>query len=177
MNITVYCGSAPGSRESYAKAAQELGSWLAREGHTLVYGGGRIGLMGIVADAVLAGGGRAIGVIPGFLRTPGRAYEGLTALYTVNTMAERKARMIELGEAFIALPGGPGTLEEISEVISLCRLGRKQAPCLCYNVDGYYDLLERFFRQMNEQDFLGYSYQEIVRFPRTLEAVAALVGA
>jgi uncharacterized protein (TIGR00730 family) len=173
MNITVYCGSSFGNRDSYRAAAQELGQWIGSQGHTLVFGGGKIGLMGTLADAVLASGGRVIGVIPEFLHTPGKTHTGLTALYTVPSMAQRKAKMIELGEAFIALPGGPGTLEEISEVISLRRLGKTDAPCFFYNVDGYYDLMETFFQQINDREFLAYPYTEIVHFPTSLAELAA----
>ncbi len=149
---------------------------MGKNGHTLVYGGGRKGLMGVVADAVLAEGGKAIGVIPAFLRTPEEAHTGLTALYTVQTMAERKARMREMGEAFLALPGGPGTLEEITEIISLKRLGKVTAPCLIYNVEGYYDELHRACEKMSEAGFLAYDSRELVQFPTSLEAVVEGIG-
>ncbi|WP_296326270.1 TIGR00730 family Rossman fold protein [uncultured Acidaminococcus sp.] len=171
MNITVYCGSQFGADPIYQEKAKELGQWIGTNGHTLIYGGGKIGLMGAVADAVLAEGGTVIGVIPEFLKTPDKVHDRLTKLYTVKTMEERKRRMIDLGEAFIALPGGPGTLEEISEIMSLRRLKKCTAPCLIYNVSGYYDPLESMCQRMGRQEFIVSDYEEIVLFPRCLDEI------
>jgi uncharacterized protein (TIGR00730 family) len=175
MNITVYCGSLPGDDPVYGKAARELGSWLAGQGHSLVYGGGKVGLMGIIADAVLQGGGTVTGVIPEFLKTPEQFHTGLTKVITTDSMAQRKAQMIALGDAFIALPGGPGTLEEISEVISLRRLRKEKAPCMVYNVAGYYDELEVMFGKMNEHTFLACPYGALVHFPRNLKEITDIL--
>lgn len=125
MNITVYCGASAGSEPIYEQKASELGQWLAAHGITLVYGGGRTGLMGKLANAVLANGGKAVGVIPEFLKTAEEVHTGLTRLITVDTMSQRKDTMLQMGDAFIALPGGAGTLEEIAEAISAARLGRQ----------------------------------------------------
>ena len=116
MNITVYCGSNFGDDPLFEKAARELGAWIAREGHALVYGGSSVGLMGAVSRAAIEGGAPVIGVEPAFFIEAGVAQHDLTELIVCDTMGERKAKMIELGEMFVALPGGVGTLEEISEI-------------------------------------------------------------
>ena len=130
MNIAVYCGSASGNRPSFTEGAKALGSWIAQNGHTLVYGGSRTGLMGATADAVLAGGGKVIGVIPDVKLIQERRHPGLTECIETKDMAERKQKMIELADAYVALPGGPGTLDEISEVICLARLGIENKACI-----------------------------------------------
>jgi len=127
MKIAVYCGASVGNEPSFATAAQELGQWIASRKNTLVYGGGKAGLMGVLADAVLENGGQVIGVIPTFLKDRELAHPGLTELYVVETMSERKRKMFELSQAFVALPGGPGTLEEITEMISWSRIAKKSA--------------------------------------------------
>ena len=109
MNLTVYCGANRGNDRAFSAAAAELGSWMAAKGIGLIYGGGRTGLMGVCADAALAGGGKATGVIPSFLKTREQAHTGLTEMITVETMTERKMKMIALGDAFLALPGGPAS--------------------------------------------------------------------
>ena len=118
MNVTVYCGATTGNNPEYEKNAVELGKWIAENNHTLVYGGGKAGLMGIIADTVLQLGGEAIGVIPTFLKDRELAHTYLNELIVVNTMSERKDKMFSLGDIYIALPGGAGTLEEITDVIS-----------------------------------------------------------
>lgn len=139
MNITVYCGSMSGNDPAYAQAAAELGTWIGENGHCLVYGGGGVGLMGVLSDAVLSSGGRVHGVMPSFLVEREASRSGIDELEIVDTMSERKSRMIALGDAFVALPGGPGTVEEISEVISLAKLGRVVAPAVLFNVNGFYN--------------------------------------
>lgn len=155
MNIAVYCGASLGTKEIYTEAAKWLGKWIANNGHTLVYGGGKAGLMGVIADAVLLHNGEVIGIIPTFLADRERSHPKLTQLEIVNTMSERKNRMVELGDCYIALPGGPGTLEEISEVISWARIGQHQNPCIIYNVDGYYEPLKDFYESMVQNGFLA----------------------
>jgi uncharacterized protein (TIGR00730 family) len=142
--VCVYCGSRPGNRPAYARAAQALGALLAAEGVGLVTGGGRVGLMGAVADAVLDAGGEAVGVIPQALLDREVGHEGMTRLHVVRTMHERKAAMAELADAFVALPGGLGTLEEIAEAVAWGQLGIHQKPCGLLDVDGYYGPLVRF---------------------------------
>jgi uncharacterized protein (TIGR00730 family) len=140
-SICVFCGSSAGRRPAYAAAARELASQLARQGLTLVYGGGNIGLMGLLADAMLAAGGRVIGVIPQGLVVREVAHHGVTELHVVGSMHERKALMAELSDAFVALPGGIGTLEELCEVLTWGQLGIHSKPVGLFNVDGYFDPL------------------------------------
>ena len=136
--ICVFCGSSGGARPEYAAAAGELGAYLAHHNITLVYGGGRTGLMGVVADAVLQAGGRVIGVMPRPLVDKEVAHLGLTELRVVASMHERKAKMAELSDAFIALPGGFGTFEEFFEVLTWSQLGLHAKPCGLLDVGGYY---------------------------------------
>lgn len=150
--ICVFCGSSLGSRSIYRESAQAMGEALVKRGLGLVYGGGNVGLMGLIADAVLAAGGDAIGVIPEFLAEKEIAHTGLTQLHTVNSMHDRKALMAELSDAFIALPGGYGTLEEFCEILTWAQLGLHQKPQGLLNVEGYYDpLLQLFDRAVTDQ--------------------------
>lgn len=169
MNIAIYCGSALGANPKYEQAAREIGEWIAERGNTLVYGGGNIGLMGIVANTVLSRGGRVIGVIPEFLVEHELAHEHLTEIHVTKTMQERKSEMISLADCYIALPGGPGTLEEISEVVSLARVGQHRNPCIFYNSTGYYDRLEAFFRHMVSEGFLDEPAFEKTLFAKKIE--------
>jgi hypothetical protein len=139
--ICVFCGSSRGSRPAYAEAARQVGAELARRGIGLVYGGGRVGLMGILADAALAAGGEVIGVIPAALLAWEVAHANLTELQVVGSMHDRKARMAELSDAFVALPGGYGTLEEFCEVLTWSQLGLHRKACGLLNVERYYDPL------------------------------------
>ncbi|MCC9854856.1 TIGR00730 family Rossman fold protein, partial [Streptococcus agalactiae] len=136
MRITIFCGASTGENPVYSEKTVALAQWMAQNKHALVYGGGKVGLMGVMADTVIANGGYTTGVIPTFLRDREIAHENLSELIIVNNMPERKAKMMLLGDAFIALPGGPGTLEEISEVISWSRIGQNDNPCILYNVNG-----------------------------------------
>ncbi|QCR34301.1 TIGR00730 family Rossman fold protein [Lysinibacillus sp. SGAir0095] len=153
MNISVYCGASLGNNYLYEDAAKSLGKWIAENGHTLVYGGGKAGLMGVIADEVLLHNGKVIGIIPTFLVDRELCHSNLTRLEIVNSMSERKNKMIELGNCYIALPGGPGTLEEISEVISWARIGQHHNPCILFNVGGYYDKLKEFYDDMVTNGF------------------------
>ncbi len=139
QSIAVYCGSSSGNNPQFIAKAIELGHLLAQRKITLVYGGGRVGLMGTIADAVLDKGGRVLGVIPTFLKEQELGHEGVTELIEVDSMHERKQRMIELAEGFIAMPGGFGTLEEITEALTWSQLGLHRFPCGLLNIDGYYD--------------------------------------
>ena len=154
MRITVFCGANNGKSELYKENAIELGKWIANKNHTLVYGGGKIGLMGVIADTVLENSGAVIGIMPQFLVDREISHKGITEFVIVDDMSERKTQLVDLGDAFIALPGGPGTLEEISQVISWVRVGKKDAPCILMNVNGYYDFLEQYFDKMVEDGFL-----------------------
>lgn len=175
MNIAIYCGSTLGRNPAYEESAREIGEWIADGGHTLIYGGGNIGLMGIVADTVLSRGGRAIGVIPEFLVEHELAHKGLTEIRITKTMQERKSEMIALAGCYIALPGGPGTLEEISEVVSLARVGQHKNPCIFYNSTGYYDRLEEFFRHMVSEGFLDRAGMKKTLFAKNLTEVDAFI--
>ena len=158
MNITVYCGANLGKDPEFAERARELGSWMAEKGYRLVYGAGDVGMMGIVSNAVLQGGGEVLGVTPDFFILAEEIHEELTELRITADLTERRAVMIEEGDAFIALPGGTGTLDEISEVMSLTRLGLlgdRKRPVMVYNINGYYDHFFRFMDRMAEEEFFG----------------------
>lgn len=176
MNVVVYCGANVGNQESYQESAVQIGRWIAQKKHTLVYGGGNIGLMGITADTVLSHGGKVIGVIPEFLVQREMKHEGLTKSYIVKTMSERKNKMISLGDAYIALPGGPGTLEEITEVISWGRLGRHQNPCVLYNMNQYYALLKAFYSEMVVKGFLKAEEQKRILFCDSIPEIEAALS-
>ena len=165
-----------GNDQRDADAARKLGEWIAAGGHALVYGGSSIGLMGIVSSTVRDAGGRVFGVEPRFFIEAGVAQHDLTELIVVETMAERKAKMIELGEAFVALPGGAGTLEEISEIMSRIRLGKTAAPCCFLNIGGYYDSLRAFFETMLDQGFIAQDDFDRYRFFDTVAACAAYLA-
>lgn len=170
MNITVYLGSASGFDPKYDNAASELGRWIAENGHTLVYGGAKRGMMGALSSAALACGGKVIGVIPAVASIRERVKSDCTELIETESMAERRNRMISLGDAFIAMPGGPGTLEEITEVISSIRLGLVDAPCILYNLDGYYDDLKAYFEKMKTEGFLDEDLHRVC-FLKTAEEI------
>lgn len=144
FSVCVYCGSRPGQDPAFAQAAAAVGQWIGAHGGQLVYGGGRAGLMGIVANATLAAGGRVVGVIPHALVAREHAHRGCTELIEVATMHERKRIMAERADAFLALPGGIGTFEELFEVWTLRHLGYIQKPLGLLNVSGYYDALLHF---------------------------------
>ena len=152
-SIAIFCGSAPGKDSVFVENARKVGETLAAQGKTLIYGGGRSGLMGVVADSTLAAGGRAIGVMPESLAECELAHPDLTELYIVENMHARKIKMSELAEGFIALPGGSGTLEEIFEQWTWAQLGIHSKPCAFLNVDGFYDDLLKFLRQTSEKGF------------------------
>jgi len=141
QSVCVFCGSAPGARPSYSRAAEEMGRALARNRITLVYGGGKLGLMGIVANAVLENGGRVIGVIPRMLIERECAHTGLTQQYVVNTMHERKTLMADLSDAFVGLPGGMGTFDELVEIITWAQLGLHEKPVVLANIENYFNPL------------------------------------
>ncbi|MBI1207988.1 MAG: TIGR00730 family Rossman fold protein [Azospirillum sp.] len=162
MRICVFCGSNPGHDPAYRDAATALGALLAREGIGVVYGGASVGLMGVVADAAKAGGGEVIGVIPRALLRREVAHDKLDDLRVVGSMHERKAVMASLSDAFIALPGGVGTLEEIFEVWSWAQLGQHAKPCGLLNVDGFYDSLLTFLEEVVAQGFLKQVHRDIL---------------
>jgi hypothetical protein len=160
--ICVFCGSGSGKRASYAQAAASLGRYLAGSGIAIVYGGGKVGLMGVVADAALEAGGEVIGVMPRALVEKEIAHTRLSELRVVASMHERKALMAELADAFIALPGGFGTLDEFCEILTWGQLGLHRKPCGILNVDGYYDRLLSLFDHAVTEGFLKPANRQIV---------------
>ncbi|MHC1479527.1 LOG family protein [Frateuria aurantia] len=152
--LCVYCGSSSGFNPAYQQAATAFGQELARRGIRLVYGGGKVGLMGAVADATLAAGGEVYGVIPRQLMEKEVGHTGLTSLEVVETMHQRKTRLFELSDAFVALPGGFGTMDEMFEMLTWAQLGLHRFPCAFLNIRGYYDLLRQSIDHMVAEGFL-----------------------
>jgi uncharacterized protein (TIGR00730 family) len=177
--VCVYAGSNPGNDLIYAQAARELADLLAERGIGLVYGGGRVGLMGVLADTALAAGGEVIGVMPQALVDREIAHEGLTELRVVASMHERKALMAELSEAFVAVPGGIGTLEELIEIYTWSQLGIHAKPCGVLNVAGYYDHLAAFLDHAVAAGFLKAEHRAVLSVAsepgELLERLAAYV--
>lgn len=160
--ICVFCGSSNGSQPVYAQSARALGTVLASNGIGLVYGGGNVGLMGVVADAAMESGGEVIGVIPEALVQRELAHRAVTELIVVRSMHERKAMMAELSDAFIAMPGGYGTFEEFCEIITWAQLGLHRKPCAILNVEGYYDPLLALFDRAVAEGFVHPSNRQLV---------------
>ena len=171
MNITVYLGSNEGKTPGLKKAVRELGTWIGSAGHTLIYGGSKRGLMGELAESVLLAGGEVIGVEPQFFIDMGFEYPEITRLIVTKDMSERKAKMIELGDAFIAFPGGTGTLEEISEIMSKVVLGHLHTPCIVYNLNGYYDSLRSLLDKMVQEELASNEKLEGITFASDLEEI------
>jgi uncharacterized protein (TIGR00730 family) len=176
LSLCVYCGSRAGDLPAFAAAADELGTLIGGAGGRLVYGGGRVGLMGRVADATLAAGGRVLGVIPQALMEREVGHRGLTELVVVQTMHERKQRMAEAADAFVALPGGIGTLEELYEMWSWQQLGYHDKPVALLNVAGYYDALLAFMRTAQARGFVSAPQHDALivddQLPRLLQTIA-----
>ena len=166
-SICVYCGSSTGSNPAFSLEAEELGKVLAKQNITLVYGGGSVGLMGIIADTVLNNGGKVIGVIPRFLKAKEVGHDGLTELVLVDSMHERKLRMSELAEAFLAMPGGFGTLEELAEILTWIQLGLLQKPVGILNVDHFFDHLIAQFDHMVDQELLKKANRDLLMADNT----------
>ena len=177
MNITVYLGSTPGNDPALEEAVRALGKWIGENGHDLVYGGSRCGLMGMLAESVLNAGGKVTGVEPQFFVDAGFVYDAITKLYVTQDMSERKAKMIELGDAFIAFPGGTGTLEEIAEIISKVALRHLDAPCILYDLNGYYAGLRTLLDHMVETGLCTTEKLSGVTFAATLDEVVRALRA
>ncbi|MFK2876512.1 LOG family protein [Rhodanobacter hydrolyticus] len=169
--LCVYCGSSPGRHPEYAEQARAFGTEMARRGIALVYGGGKVGLMGTVADAVLAGGGKVIGVIPRQLVEREVAHKGLSELVVVDTMHQRKTRMYELSEAFVALPGGFGTMDEMFEMLTWAQLGLHRHPCAFLDVRGYYAPLRAAVDHMVAEGFVQPGQRESLWFGATISSL------
>ena len=175
MNITVYLGANEGSDPALKQAVEELGRWIGESGNTLVYGGSESGLMGVLAKSVLGAGGKAIGVEPQFFIDMEYQYDAITELIVTKDMTERKTKMIELGDVFIAFPGGTGTLEEIAEVMSKVSLKHLEAPCILYNLNGYYDSLKALLSHMTEKGLSSPERQEGIYFARDLSEIRKII--
>ena len=176
MNITVYLGANEGNDPALKKAVTELGTWIGESGNSLVYGGSETGLMGTLAASVLKAGGDVTGVEPVFFIEEELQFDGLTELIVTQDMSERKAKMIELGDAFIAFPGGTGTLEEITEIMSKVSLGHLDAPCILYNLDGYYSSLRELLDHMIRKGLSSEERQQGIYFADDLEQIKEIIG-
>ena len=174
MHIAVYLGSSSGNNQKYEKLTQQIACWLCEKGHTLVYGAGSRGLMGLLARTVHENHGRIIGVMPEFLLEQEKLYPAIDELYMVDTMSKRKQKMIDEAESFIALPGGPGTLEEVTEIISLIRLNRISGSCVLWNLDGYYQPLKDQLDRMIECGFLSAEMINRVYFITSMDELDAI---
>lgn len=175
MNITVYLGANEGNDPFIAESARELGAWIGKSGNNLVYGGSKVGLMGILAESALDAGAQVTGVEPQFFIDQAVQLDTITRLIVTDTMAERKAKMIELGDAFIAFPGGTGTLEEISEIMSKVSLKQLAAPCILYNLNGYYDHLKALLAHMIDMGLSTPERQEGIYFAETLDEIRVIL--
>ena len=167
--VCVFCGSSSGNHLEYVQAAEQVGKYLAEQSMTLIYGGGQLGLMGVVANAALAAGGQVVGIIPDALAVAEVAHAGLSELIVVRTMHERKAKMAELCDAFLALPGGFGTFEEFCEALTWSQLDIHRKPCGLLNVRGYYDPLIRLFDHAVSEGFLKERYHKMAIVGTELE--------
>ena len=175
--IAVYCGSATPADPVYIEAARMVGHGLARRGIGVVYGGGRLGLMGAVADSALAAGGEVIGIIPTALVNAEVAHKGLTSLEVVETMHERKARFVDLADGFVNLPGGTGTMDELWEALSWAQLGYHTDPIGLLNIAGYYDKLVEFWAHMGRVGFVRPQHQGLLLVDETLDGLLAKMDA
>ena len=174
--ICVYCGSKPGAGRIYASEAAALGTAIADSGFGMVYGGGNVGLMGIVADSVMAGGGQVVGVIPQAFKQTEIAHQGLTKLIVVDDMPQRKAQLVARAQALVALPGGYGTLEELAEALSWTQLDLHAKPIFLLNIDGYFDALLDFFDRAVATDFLRSEHRSLVQVAQQVDELLAALA-
>lgn len=175
MKITVYLGANTGNDPALSKAAKELGEWIGQNGHDLVYGGSMNGLMGILAKAVKENGGKVTGVEPQFFIDAGFLNDEVDELFVTQDMSERKKKMIELGDAFIAFPGGTGTLEEIAEVMAKVSLKHLNAPCILYDLNDYYEGLRVQLAKMKELGLSSEERQKGIIFANDLKQIEAIL--
>ncbi|MBC7891428.1 MAG: TIGR00730 family Rossman fold protein [Sphingobacteriaceae bacterium] len=175
-SLCVFCGSSTGHRELFRETAVELGKTLAERGIRLVYGGGNVGLMGVVANATLDGGGEVTGVIPQFLKEWEVAHLDVTELLVTQTMHDRKARMAELSDAFVALPGGFGTLDELFEILTWKQLRLHAKPVILLNVDGFFDPLIAMVDSMVTNGFVSVQNRQLVQVATTLDGIFDLLA-
>lgn len=175
MNITVYLGACQGNDPQLAAAVRELGTWIGENGNTLIYGGSKSGLMGALARSALNAGGKVIGVEPQAFVDQKLQLDELTQLIVTPNMNRRKEKMIELGDAFIAFPGGTGTLEELAEVMSMVSLDYLDAPCIVYNLNGYYDHLKALLKQMTAAGLSSRERQRKIHFAKNLQEIIQIL--
>ncbi len=177
MNIAVYCGSSSGNDPNFLKSAQTLGKWIGENGHTLVYGGASRGIMGAVADSTSKAGGKVIGVLPRIILIQERKNPNLTEGIETDTMAERKTKMIELADAFVALPGGIGTLDEITEVMTLASLGITKSPIVLFDTNGFYQPLKSVLDNIVNKEFGRREYFSDVLISEDIDEIAGYLTA
>lgn len=175
MNITVYLGANSGNEPAFEEAVRELGEWIGEGGNTLVYGGSEVGLMGLLAKSVMASGGKVIGVEPRFFVEAELQLDGIDELIVTEDMTERKTKMIELGDAFVAFPGGTGTLEEISEVMSKVSLNHLDRPCILFNLNGFYDGLKMLLDHMISTGLSSPERQQGIVFVDSLDEIKRIL--
>jgi uncharacterized protein (TIGR00730 family) len=173
--VCVFCGSADGVRPEYGAIARELGRRIVESGYGLIYGGASVGLMGAIADAALAMGGEVVGVIPDVIMDREIGHQGLTELHVVRTMHERKALMAERGDAFVALPGGYGTMDEFIEIVTWAQLKIHAKPCVLVNVNGYYDALLRLFDAAVSEGFIKQENRSLVQVARSAAEAMGII--
>lgn len=174
-SICVFCGANKGMDPVYAEMAYQTGKFLARQGIKLIYGAGRVGLMGVMADAALEHGGQVAGVIPHFLKKKELCHENLSELFLVGSMNERKLKMMQLSDGVLTLPGGYGTLDELFEMVTLVQLRQVDIPIGLLNVKGFYDPLIRHLDRMTEEGFLRRSHRDIIAVSGQLEELLDLM--
>jgi uncharacterized protein (TIGR00730 family) len=175
LNICVFCGSSVGLKPAFSDAARELGRLMAAQSHTLIYGGGNVGLMGVIADAVLENGGEVIGIIPDFLLRREVGHRGLTRLEVVSSMHERKYRMVDLSEAFIAMPGGWGTLDELAEILTWRQLNLINHPVALLNTNNFFAPLLEQMQHMADNGFLQLNFREHFKVYETPERLLSQI--
>lgn len=177
MNIAVYCGSLIGNDKVFAEAAKELGTFIAEHGHSLIFGANELGLMGVVADSVLEHGGRVIGVVPDIPAMLEGLHPHLTECIYTKDMSERKKKMIDMADAYVALPGGIGTLDEITEVVCLSQIGLHHKPCIFVNTAGFYEPVKDIFAMMERTGFAHPEGNGRVLFSDDIEEIGAYLEA
>ena len=176
MNITVYLGSSFGNKDYFKEEIQRLGSWIGSHNHRLIYGGSKAGLMGLLAQSALESGAEVIGIEPQMFIDSELQYDGITELIITKDMPERKSKMIELGDVFITFPGGTGTLEEVSEVMSMTSLNLLDAPCIFYNLHGFYNPIKDMMDKMFDTGLCTAQRCEKIFFANTLEEIENIIN-
>jgi len=175
MNIAVYLGSTMGNSDVYRSITEDIGSWIGKNGHRLIYGGSKTGLMGVLADACLGAGGYVIGVEPKMFIETELQHDGISELIITEDTIERKRKMLELSDAFIAMPGGTGTLDEMTETVELMKLSGTPKPCIYFNHDGYYEEIRTLMQRMMDCDFLDPDAVRSVHFAGSVEEIEKIL--